>query len=208
MPLKNQALTVTYLSWDTVNNIGKTGDAGNQTIRGVGDGGEYTPAASPVEVDAVNLKGIYSLALTAGEMNYNFVSIGGVSSSTGIVIYPVSFATDRGVLPTVAPGTANGIFIAGNNAPTSITGTSNSAGLTLTGQGTGPGILSTGGATGHAFQIVGGGTSGDGINITTTSGAEIRAALIQGDLGGRVLGNTATAFAGYGAKVAIAGMGF
>ncbi len=54
-------------------------------------------------------------------------------------------------------------------------------------------------------------TLADGVAHGGTPGsstATIAASVIQSDLGGRVLGNTATAFAGYGCKVAIAGMGF
>jgi hypothetical protein len=57
------------------------------------------------------------------------------------------------------------------------------------------------------LKIAGGATSGDGITITTVSGNSITAPTIQGDLGGRVLGNTTTPFSGVGAIVSSASGG-
>lgn len=98
--LKNQAATITYLAWDTVAQAGKTGDASNHTIRGVGDGTEFTPAASPVEVDATHAPGLYKLALASGETNYADLTIGGASSTSGIVITPRFYSPDQNVPQT------------------------------------------------------------------------------------------------------------
>ena len=99
-------------------------------------------------------------------------------------------------ISNIAPGAAGGHMISGSNSgtttfgaltvtgATTLTGnvaladgltisapsTLNRAGITITGNGTGQAIIGTGGATGAALKLVGGGTSGDGINITTTSG--------------------------------------
>jgi hypothetical protein len=108
MAIKNQALTVQYQAWDTVANAAKTADVANHAIRGSGDGTIFTPAASPAEVDATNFPGLYKIALTAGEMNYNFLSIGGKSSTTGIVIVPVHITTERAALYGLALPGANG----------------------------------------------------------------------------------------------------
>jgi hypothetical protein len=116
MPLKNQALTVTYVAWDTTANQGRVGDVANHAIRAVGDGAEFTPAASPLEVDPTNLKGVYKVALAGGEMNYNQVTVGGNSSTAGVVIIPVIMFTDRGVLPTAAPNATNGFVTFGSGA--------------------------------------------------------------------------------------------
>lgn len=97
MPIKNVALTVTLYAYDTAANAGRTGDAGNITVRAVGDGAEYTPAAGAVEVDATNLKGTYTVALSAAEMNYNAVTVGGRSATAGVVVYPFSMTTDGGL---------------------------------------------------------------------------------------------------------------
>ncbi len=103
MAIKNQSITITYTAWDTINNAGKTGDSANHTLRLVQDGTEATPANSPSEVDATNLPGVYKITLTAGEMNYSTVTMGGKSSTTGIVIIPVHIITEQGLfdaLPT------------------------------------------------------------------------------------------------------------
>lgn len=93
MAIKNQAITVQYVAWDTGNNVGKTGDVANHTIKIVQDGVVATPAASPAEVDATNVPGVYKIALAAAEMNFGFVTVGGVSSTSNIVIIPVNMAT-------------------------------------------------------------------------------------------------------------------
>ncbi len=95
MPYKNTAVTVTILVWDVINGVGKTGDSANLTIRGVGDGSEYTPSSPSItEIDSTNLKGLYSVALTASENNYTFNLVGGKSSTTGIVIQPVQWMNE------------------------------------------------------------------------------------------------------------------
>jgi hypothetical protein len=63
-------------------------------------------------------------------------------------------------IPNATAGAANGLLIAGSNAPTTFAGSVSTPGLTITG-GTG--------ATG-ALTITGGTTSGAGVSITTTVG--------------------------------------
>lgn len=116
MALKNQPLTISYLAWNTSTNQGETGDAANHTLRAVGDGAEFTPGESPHEADSTNLKGVYTLALQAAEMNYNFITVGGVSSTSNVVILPISVVTERGVLPAAAPATAGGLIVIGTGA--------------------------------------------------------------------------------------------
>jgi hypothetical protein len=120
MPIKNQAITLTYVAWDTAANVGKTGDAANHTIRAVGDGTEFTPGGGtptvPVQVDSTNLKGVYKIALAASEMNYNCIALGGSSSTAGIVIYPVQIFTDQGTMPTAAPNAAGGFLTVGSGS--------------------------------------------------------------------------------------------
>ena len=95
MPYKGVSVIVSYVAWDTVNNVGKTGDGGNHTLRAVGDGTEFTPSAPTItEVDNTNLKGVYTAQLKSSENNYDFMTLGGVSSSTGIVIIPISWNND------------------------------------------------------------------------------------------------------------------
>jgi len=95
MPFINTAVTVSLVCWDTVNNVGKTGDASNITLRGVRDGTLFTPSdPSITQVDSTNLPGVYKASLTASENNGTFLTLGGKSSSTGCVIIPVSWSNE------------------------------------------------------------------------------------------------------------------
>lgn len=95
MPIKNAAVTVSVVCWDTANNAGKTGDASNITLRGVRDGTLFTPSAPSItEMDATNLPGVYKASLTAGENDGVFLSLGGKSSTTNCIIIPVSWANE------------------------------------------------------------------------------------------------------------------
>lgn len=91
---KNTSVTVTIAAWDTILNVPKTGDQANITVRGVGDGAEYTPAAGAVQVDATNLPGIYTVSLTAAENNYNSNHIGGKSATANISIIGLSWINE------------------------------------------------------------------------------------------------------------------
>lgn len=95
MPFINTAVTVSLVCWDTVNNVGKTGDASNITLRGVRDGTLFTPSAPSItQVDSTNLPGVYKASLTASENNGTLLTLGGKSSSTGCVIIPVSWSNE------------------------------------------------------------------------------------------------------------------
>lgn len=95
MPYINTAVTVSLVCWDTVNNVGKTGDASNITLRGVRDGTLFTPSAPSItQVDSTNLPGVYKASLTASENNGTLLTLGGKSSSTGCVIIPVSWSNE------------------------------------------------------------------------------------------------------------------
>lgn len=100
MPLKGAAITMQYVAWDTVANAGKTGDSANHTLRGVGDGTEYTPAATPVQVDAVNLPGVYKVAIAGGENAYDVVTLGGKSSTAGVSLIPITWVNSTNVPQT------------------------------------------------------------------------------------------------------------
>lgn len=81
-------------------------------------------------------------------------------------------------IPTAAAGASGGLLISGTNTGTvTITdglvinrSSSNSDALAIAGNGSGVGLRITGGATGIAMRLIGGATSGDGLNIQTTSG--------------------------------------
>jgi hypothetical protein len=95
MAFKNTACTVIIGVWDATNNAWKTGDAANLTIRGVGDGTEYTPATpGTAEIDATNAPGCYKVALAAGENNYTNNWVGGKSSTAGCVVIPAAWTNE------------------------------------------------------------------------------------------------------------------
>lgn len=95
MPFKNTAITMCISVWNTNSGNFQTGDSANITVRGVGDGSEYTPAAPNVtEMDATNLPGIYKVSLAAGENNYSIVLLGGKSSTAACVVQPVQWTNE------------------------------------------------------------------------------------------------------------------
>ena len=98
MPLKNQALTVQYVAWNTATNQGETGDVGNHTLTAVGDGTLFSPLGAPAEVNAVLLPGVYKLAMGASEMNHDCITLGGTSTTPNVVIIPLTMMTDGGNL--------------------------------------------------------------------------------------------------------------
>ena len=102
MAIKNQSYTVNFLAWDTSANAGKTGDLANFTLRIIKDGGAPAVQTNTVtEPDATNLPGVYELVMTAAEINANFITLGGISSTANIVIFPLFITTERGNLATV-----------------------------------------------------------------------------------------------------------
>lgn len=87
---------VTIVAWDTVNERGKTGDAANIEICGVRDGLEYVPEAPDVtEVNAVRMPGVYTVSLTKMENDCYFNTVGGTSSTTGVVIKPTFWRNEE-----------------------------------------------------------------------------------------------------------------
>jgi hypothetical protein len=95
MPYKNTAIVVTVICWDLTNNTYKTGDSAHFTIRAVGDGTEFTPSSpTPTEIDATNMPGVYSVALTAAENNYSTVTVGGKTSTENCIILPTQWANE------------------------------------------------------------------------------------------------------------------
>ncbi len=89
---KGQGGVVFYYAWDVTNNVPKTGDVANHTLRFVFDGGTPTaPTNSPAEVDATNAPGLYKLTATNAEMVYTTVALHGKSSTSGVYIMPQLF---------------------------------------------------------------------------------------------------------------------
>jgi fibronectin-binding autotransporter adhesin len=103
-------------------------------------------------------------------------------------------------------GDSGGINIDVDNASTSgavVIGTDTAGSAILLRPTSGHGIDILASGTGkHGLSVTGGtgGTSDGAKFVAGTGGVALRAATIQGDLGGRVLGNTGTAFAGKGVQ--------
>ena len=102
MAIKGQQVIVQFTAWDTDANVGKTGDAGNITAKVVKDGTIGAPnSGSVAEVDATNAPGLYKITLDETDMDANFVTLCGVSSTGNVSIIPVHIATEQGVLATI-----------------------------------------------------------------------------------------------------------
>lgn len=113
-----------------------------------------------------NLAQILGTALTetAGLLAAGFKKFFNVSTPTGTV----------NSLPDAVPGATNGLFIAGTNAPITITGSGDAVtisstgggghGLYISGHTTGDGAHLLGGATGTGLELQGGSTSGMGLH--------------------------------------------
>jgi len=92
--IKGQSLVgVCYFAWDGGHNIGQTGDAPNHVLKLVRDGVESSPSNPVNEIDSVGCPGLYSINLTATEMNADFIVLQGKSSTQNVSIVPVEIAT-------------------------------------------------------------------------------------------------------------------
>jgi len=89
MPVQGEGLTVHFLVWDTDENVGKTGDAGNLTMRVIKDGSAAAAANSPGEVE----NGLYKIVLSADEMDGSLVTVEGTSSTENVIVVPTHVAT-------------------------------------------------------------------------------------------------------------------
>ncbi len=96
MAIRGVALTVTYTAWDTVAGAPKPGDASNHTLKVTKDGTTATASNSPTEITGYS--GEYKVTLTSTEMTADFVLLGGLSSTTGVIIIPVKITTEHGLL--------------------------------------------------------------------------------------------------------------
>jgi hypothetical protein len=92
VPIFGQPITIEYVAWNTSSSTYQTGDAANHTLRGVGDGSEFTPAATPAQVDAVKLPGLYKVAIAGAENSYNVVTVGGISTTANVVLIPTQWS--------------------------------------------------------------------------------------------------------------------
>ena len=155
--------------------------------------GTAIPTPTVAGVPNVNVKTINDVAttsVTAVNANQgttqpvNFTGTAGSALVKGDTVDVAGTAVPAGAIPNAVAGAAGGLFIAGTNAPVTITGSgtaltltstgANGQGLAATGNGSGHGVLATGGGTGHGISAVGGGTSGAGISaVAATSGSGV-----------------------------------
>ncbi len=91
---KGFSRTVVYQAYDTANNVGKTGDVGNHTLRVITDGASAAPSNAASEISAALVPGLCKVTLTNAEMNGFAVSLGGKSSTADVEIIPLYMATD------------------------------------------------------------------------------------------------------------------
>ena len=108
MATRNVAMTVTFVAWDTSANTGKTGDASNIAVKWIKDGTVETLDTNTVtEVDATNCPGVYKVAISAAEANCNIGMLAGKSTTSDIVVLPISIQFER--LPDAAPAANVGL---------------------------------------------------------------------------------------------------
>lgn len=95
MALYGIPFVVTYTAWDTQANTGKTGDVANHSLRWIKDGVASPPANAPVEVDAIEAPGEYSLLISAAEAEATFGKLAGRSSTADVSILGVAVAFEN-----------------------------------------------------------------------------------------------------------------
>jgi hypothetical protein len=155
MPSYGQTVTLQYVAWDTVNNIGKTGDVANHTLRWVKDGTPAVPTNGAAEVDATNAPGIYKVVMTGTEASCQVGTLCGKSSSTGIAILPITITFEN--LPTALPGATNGLPQIGvaplTNLDATVSSRSTYAGGAVASVTAGVTVTTNNDKTGYSFNL-------------------------------------------------------
>lgn len=101
---------ITFSAWDTLNQVGKTGDAANFTLRWVKDGTSGATSNSASELDATNSPGEYKITMTSSETDCLFGELNGKSSTANIVIIPTRMGFEA--VPNAAAGAVGGLPLA------------------------------------------------------------------------------------------------
>jgi|15BtaG_2_1085339.scaffolds.fasta_scaffold03784_7 hypothetical protein len=110
MATRNVSMVITFVAWDTGNNVGKTGQTDSElTLRWVKDGTSSAPDNDDAigEVDATNCPGIYKITMTATETDCNIGTLCGKSSTSNIVVLPITIQFER--LPDADPAANGGL---------------------------------------------------------------------------------------------------
>ena len=175
MPSYGVGVTLQYIAWNTSTNAYVTGDSANHTLRWVKDGTSSATTNSPSEVDSTNAPGVYKVVLTTTETSCQVGTLAGKSSTSNVVLIGMTCTFEN--LPTASPGQANGVFIAGSNAATSVT-TALTANITGNLSGS---VGSVTGAVGSVTGNVGGNVTGSVGSVVATVSADV--VSISGDSG-------------------------
>ncbi len=122
MPSRGQSCWLTYVAWNTATNTYASGDGVNHSIQLVKDGVEAAPTNAVFEIDGTARPGLYAVAATSAETQFNFVNIGGKSSTVNVVVIDRTYAFDQ--LPIPAPAANGGLLTYGSGAGQLTTGTS------------------------------------------------------------------------------------
>jgi len=147
--------------------------------------------------------GLHATALPSGSGNGIFGAAGtnavGMYLTAQYGLYCLSSGANGNGIYALGNGSGYGVYSSGGATGSGMGlmgGGGNANGLITNGQGSGSGIIAQCGGTGHGITA----QSATGASILCVASAGALAG-IQGDLGGRILGNTTTAFAGIGAQV-------
>ena len=89
MPKINTAITPTYYAYNTSTGGAISGDEGNHTLKVVADGTMGAVAASPAEVSAGDVPGLYKIVVANDENTGAMMALHGKSTTADIVIVPV-----------------------------------------------------------------------------------------------------------------------
>lgn len=176
MALYGVSFVATVFAWDTVNNTYKTGDAANIALRWLKDGTDAATTNACSEVSSTNAPGEYKVTITATEAQCLSGTLGGKSSTSGVVIIPITFTFEQ--LPNAAPGASGGLVIAGSNAATTFATLTSTGAFSING-------TSTVAQTGDSFARIG--ATGSGLTslapsataLSTVQWTNTRAALLD-----------------------------
>jgi hypothetical protein len=166
-----------------------------------------TPSGTAVSI-ATNNAG-HGMQISTGGLGGNALYLNATGAQgTGLNVSGPGATSGTGI--KVTGGAAGGVTIVGGAMASGlvISGGATSGNAVTISATSGDGINVTGGGAGNGITATGGATSGNGLVLTGGgTGVAMSAALIQGDLGGRILGNTTTGFVGVGALTSSAGGG-
>jgi hypothetical protein len=153
----NVALVITTGTVDSVSVVGEVV-------------GAFSIANRPVNATKIN--GVSASSVTTINANLgttqpvNFTGTAGSALVKSDAVDIAGAAVTSGAIPSAVAGAAGGLFIAGTNAPVTITGSGNALSIASTGGG-GTAVVLTGNGSGGGLYAIGGGT---GPGITASAG--------------------------------------